>query len=192
MATATPPPAPNTTDRLAGQAKAGLSGMGKVLAGFRDFIARGNAVELAVGVAIGAAFGVVVTAITDGFIGPLVALVLQGQDLSNSLSWHWGDPKFSVGLILDALLKFLITAAVIYFVVVLPLNAWAKRRARGQEPVEEAPTEDVALLREIRDLLAAQPVPAALAATAVAEDAAPDEDAATPPSTLPPSFPPED
>ncbi len=156
MAAVTPEPTPS--ERLAGQAKAGLSGMSKVFAGFKEFISRGNAVELAVGVAIGAAFGLVVTGITDGFIGPLVALVLQGNDLSSSLSWTWGSSHFSVGLILDALLKFLITAAVIYFVVVMPLNALAKRRARGEEPAEEAPAEDVVLLREIRDLLAGRPM----------------------------------
>ena len=154
MAAVTPEPRPS--ERLAGQAKAGLSGMGKVFAGFKEFISRGSAVELAVGVAIGAAFGAVVQGITNGLIGPLVALVLRGQDLSQSLTWTWLGSHFSLGLVLDAVLKFLITAAAIYFAVVLPLNALAKRRARGEEPVEEAPPEDVELLREIRDLLAAR------------------------------------
>ena len=156
MAAVTPEPTPSA--RLADQARTGLSGMGKILAGFKEFISRGNAVELAVGVAIGAAFGLVVNAVTDGFIGPLVALVLRGRDLSESLTWTWLGSDFSVGLILDALLKFLIAAAVIYVVVVLPLNALARRRARGEEPAEPAPTEDVVLLREIRDLLAGRGV----------------------------------
>ncbi len=154
MAAVTPDPTPASA--LAGQARAGLSGMGKVFNGFKEFVSRGNAIELAVGVAIGAAFGAVVQGLTDGFIGPLVALVLRGQDLSKSLTWTWLGSHFSAGLVLDALIMFLITAAAIYFVVVLPLNALAKRRARGEEPVEEAPAEDVELLREIRDLLAAR------------------------------------
>jgi large conductance mechanosensitive channel len=148
------PAEPRPAGGFAERARAGLSGTGKVFAGFKEFVSRGNAIELAVGVAVGAAFGAVVQGIANGFIGPLVALVLRGKDLSHSLTWTWLGSQFSLGLVLDALLKFFITAAAIYFAVVLPLNALAKRRARGEETVPEVPAEDVELLREIRDLLA--------------------------------------
>lgn len=144
------------TPAVVAAAERSRSGLGKVFAGFRDFIARGNVIELAVAVAIGAAFGAVVTALTNGILGPLVAMVLRGQDLSKSWTWNWLGSEFSLGLVIDALLKFLITAAAIYFLVVLPINAWNKRRAAGIEPEPEAPAEDVELLREIRDLLAAR------------------------------------
>lgn len=182
---------PETTSaRFANQAKAGLSGLQKVFAGFKEFISRGNAVELAVGVAIGAAFGAVVTGLTNGFIGPLVALVLRGRDLSKSLGWNWLGTDFSAGLVLDALLKFAITAAAIYFFVVVPLNAWARRRAKAEEPEPEPLSEDTELLREIRDLLAARTGVTALRDRPGIDETATDEDAANPPGTLPPSFPP--
>ena len=98
MAAATPNP---STTEIVGGAKARLSGMTKVFAGFREFVSRGNAIELAVGVAIGAAFGVVVGDINKGFIGPLVAMILRGKDLSNSLTWNWLGSTFSFGLILE-------------------------------------------------------------------------------------------
>ncbi len=148
-----------TSDTPAGPVKREPSGFAKVFAGFREFISRGNAIELAVAVAIGAAFGAVVTALTNGLLGPLVAMILRGQDLSQSWTWNWLGSDFSLGLVIDALIKFIITAAAIYFLVVLPLNAWSKRRAAGIEPEPEAPAEDVVLLREIRDLLAARTTP---------------------------------
>lgn len=157
-------PEPTSSERLAGQAKAGLSGMGKVFAGFKEFISRGNAVELAVGVVIGAAFGAVISSLQDSLISPLIGWIFGQPNLTDlwdigPYSWQEGTPDhpispIKVGAILNALIQFLITAAAIYFLIVLPLNALAKRRARGEEPAEEAPPEDVVLLREIRDLLA--------------------------------------
>ena len=155
-------PEPRPTERLASS----LSGMGKVFAGFKEFISRGNAVELAVGVVVGAAFGAVITALQDDLISPLVGWIFGQPNLTDlwdigPYSWQQGTPghpisPIKVGAILNTLIQFLITAAAIYFLIVLPLNALAKRRARGEEPVEEAPAEDVELLREIRDLLAAR------------------------------------
>lgn len=142
-----------------------LRGLPKVFQGFKDFISRGNAIELAVGVVIGAAFTGVVTALQDGFIGPLIAAIFGEPDLSALGRFTINGATFSIGLILNALLQFLITAAAVYFVIVLPLNALAARRKRGEEEEPQAPAEDILLLQEIRDLLAARP------SLAVANDA---------------------
>lgn len=133
-------------------------GLAGVFQGFKDFISRGNAVELAVGVVIGAAFGTVVAAIQTGLISPLIAMIFGKPDLSQLwvISGRNGA-RIDVGLILNALLQFLITAAAIYFVIVLPLNKLAERRKRGIEAEPERPSEDILLLQEIRDLLAARP-----------------------------------
>jgi len=137
-----------------------------MLKGFRDFIARGNAVDLAVGLVIGVAFGAVITAIVDGVINPLIAAVFGKPDLSHVLTWTLNDQGtaakaddavLSFGLVLNALLNFLLVAAAIYFLVVVPLNALAARRAKGEPALDEAtsPTE-IELLTEIRDALQAQ------------------------------------
>ncbi len=132
-------------------------GLGAVFQGFKDFISRGNAIELAVGVVIGAAFGAVVTAIQEGLIAPLIAMIFGKPDISSLwvISGR-NDAEINVGLILNALLQFLITAAAIYFIIVLPLNKLAERRKKGVEAEPARPSEDILLLQEIRDLLAAQ------------------------------------
>lgn len=124
--------------------------------GFKSFIMRGNVVDLAVAVVIGAAFGKVVTALVEGFINPLVAAVFGQPNLAETMTFTINKAEFSIGLILDALLAFLFVAAAVYFFVVLPLNTLAERRKRGVEPEPTAPAEDVLLLQEIRDLLAAR------------------------------------
>ncbi|WP_431837730.1 large conductance mechanosensitive channel protein MscL [Cellulomonas sp. Y8] len=139
----------------------GARGAGKVLQGFKDFISRGNAIELAVGVVIGAAFSTVIAAIQKGFISPLIAMIFGKPDISEI--WVIGPinkATIDMGLILNALLQFLITAAAIYFFIVLPLNKLAERRKRGIEAEPARPSEDILLLQEIRDLLAAQSSPA--------------------------------
>jgi len=179
------------TDRLnAGLngARQGLQGTAKVFQGFKDFISRGNAIELAVGVVIGAAFGAVVKAIVDGLIGPLIAAIVGQNDLSQVWTFTINNAVFSFGLILNALILFLFTAAAVYFLIVLPLNALATRRKRGEEQEPAAPSEDILLLQEIRDLLAARPTPA------IVNDAgsgAPDvpNPRTDPPPSIPPSGP---
>jgi large conductance mechanosensitive channel len=171
----------NTTLRGAGDT---LKGTAKVFQGFKDFISRGNAVELAVGVVIGAAFGAVVKAIVDGLITPLIAAIFGNPNLDETFVFYVNDAKFSFGLVLNELILFLFTAAAIYFFVVVPLNALANRRKKGLEEEPAAPSEDILLLQEIRDLLAARPSPA------VANDATPGDGPVPPSSTLPPSIPP--
>jgi large conductance mechanosensitive channel len=126
-----------------------------MLKGFKEFIMRGNVVDLAVAVVIGAAFGAVVTAIVNSLINPLVAAIFGKADISKVLTFEINDAIFSIGAVLQALLNFLFVAAAVYFVIVMPLNKLAERRARGLEP-EPAPEElttDQQLLTEIRDAL---------------------------------------
>ena len=132
-------------------------GLGSVFQGFKDFISRGNAIELAVGVVIGAAFTSVVAAIQEGLISPVIAMIFGKPDISNL--WKIGpinEATINMGLILNAALQFLITAAAIYFIIVLPLNKLAERRKRGVEAEPAKPAEDILLLQEIRDLLASR------------------------------------
>lgn len=118
---------------------------------FKDFILRGNVVDLAVGVAIGAAFGALVAAFSAAFINPLIALVTGGDEVGGQFVVN--DVPFPYGAFITAIVTFLITAAAIYFVVVVPVNNLLERRKRGQEPEVQAPSEDIVLLQEIRDLL---------------------------------------
>ena len=128
--------------------------MNKVFQGFKDFIMRGNVVDLAVGIVIGAAFTTVITAFTDGFIKPLIQLMGGGTGVGAG-KWEAREGiYFDYATFLNAIITFLITAAVLYFLVVMPINWLAERRRRGEEPPPKAPSEDIVLLTQIRDLLA--------------------------------------
>jgi large conductance mechanosensitive channel len=107
--------------------------MANVLKGFKDFISRGNVVELAVAVVIGAAFGAVVTSFVENLVTPFIALIFGTQDFSN-LSFTISDTTFTYGVFLNALFSFVSIAAAIYFFVVLPLNKLEERRKRGEDP----------------------------------------------------------
>jgi large conductance mechanosensitive channel len=118
--------------------------------GFRDFVMRGNLVELAVAFVMGAAFASVVKAFTDLLIGA-ISKVLGGEPNFNDIQ-PGGLP---LGAFLTALVTFLIVAAVVYFFVVKPYEAARERFVKGEE--DAAPPEDVQVLKEIRDLLAGRP-----------------------------------
>ena len=129
-----------------------------MLKGFKEFISRGNVVELAVGVIIGAAFTAIVTSITDHIIQPLINSL--GSPDFGGLGFAITDSPetfLDFGAVITALINFLIVAAVIYFVIVAPINAVTERakRRQGVDPEEPAPTTEQ-LLGEIRDLLAAE------------------------------------
>jgi large conductance mechanosensitive channel len=128
-----------------------------MLKGFKDFIMRGNVVDLAVGIVIGAAFTSVVTAFTNAFLKPLIQLLGGGTGASAG-TWDVDGVKFDYASFINAVITFLLTAAVLYFLVVYPLNRLAERRKRGEEPPPEAPSEEVKLLTEIRDALVRQQV----------------------------------
>jgi large conductance mechanosensitive channel len=119
-----------------------------VLTGFKDFIMRGNLVELAVAFIIGGAFATVVTSFTAVILS-LIAKVTGGKN-PDMTSFKPGD--IPLGGFLTAAIAFLILAAVVYFLVVTPYNKLQERMARGEEPAPPAP--EIALLTEIRDLLA--------------------------------------
>ncbi len=129
-----------------------------MLSEFRDFIMRGNVVELAVAVILGAAFGAVVTAFAGAFITPLIALI-GGQPDFSDLKFTISGTQFPYGEFLNALIAFLIIAAIVFFLVVRPMNKLMARLKRTDEE-PEAPSAEVTTLIEIRDLLAAQRGPA--------------------------------
>jgi large conductance mechanosensitive channel len=124
-----------------------------VLKGFRNFILRGNVVDLAVGIVIGAAFTTVITQFTGSFLKPLIAVAGGGNDKTIGGRFTVNGQIFDWGAFINAVITFLITAAALYFLVVFPMNKLAERRKRGEEPPPEAPSEEVKLLTEIRDAL---------------------------------------
>lgn len=117
---------------------------------FREFIERGNVVELAVAFVMGVAFASVVSTFTERVINPLIGLVFSADDLDEL--WSFADGAGSVGAVIGAIINFLIVALILFFVVK------AYNAARGPEDDEAAedpgPSEEVGLLREIRDSLA--------------------------------------
>ena len=120
-----------------------------MLKGFRDFITRGNLIELSVAFIIGAAFATVVKTFAEmlmGFIGKI-----GGQPDFGEVTLA----EVNVGHFINAVISFLIVAAVVYFFVVTPYNKLQRRISKGEEPAP--PAADIALLTEIRDLLAGRP-----------------------------------
>jgi large conductance mechanosensitive channel len=101
--------------------------------GFRQFILRGNVVDLAVGVVMGAAFGTVVTALVKDFLTPLIAAVAGKPDFS-ALGFSINGTAFPIGDFINALVSFLLIAAAVYFFVVLPVNTLMARVKRGEAP----------------------------------------------------------
>ena len=120
-----------------------------MLKGFRDFITRGNLIELSVAFIIGAAFATVVKTFAEmlmGFIGKI-----GGQPDFGEVTLA----EVNVGHVINAVISFLMVAAVVYFFVVTPYNKLQRRISKGEEPAP--PAADIALLTEIRDLLAGRP-----------------------------------
>jgi large conductance mechanosensitive channel len=122
---------------------------------FRDFLLRGNVVDLAVAVVIGAAFGAVVASFVADIVTPLIAAIGGKPDFS-ALAFTINGSQFHYGRFINAVISFVIIAAAIFFLVVKPVGALMERRKAGLEPEAEAVPEDVALLGEIRDLLKAR------------------------------------
>ena len=127
--------------------------------GFKDFIMQGNVIDLAVGVVIGSAFTALIGAFVTNLIQPIINVF--GGDNAKGLAFRITNEAtvVDIGAILSAIIAFLITAAVVYFVFVLPISHARKldRKRRGLPEVEEtAVSEDIVLLTEIRDALTAQ------------------------------------
>lgn len=145
-----------------------------MLDGFKKFIARGNMVDMAVGVVMGAAVTSVVNALVDSIINPLVAAIFGKPDLSKTWNWtitNWAGENsvISFGSVLNALLNFLIIAAAVYFCIVVPINklrdmsekAMAKMKKDNEDVAASEPDlspeeQTVILLQDIRNSLAAQ------------------------------------
>lgn len=115
---------------------------------FKEFLLRGNVVELAVAVVIGAAFGALVASFVENLLTPLIAAIFGEQDFSN-LSFMINGSVFKYGVFINALITFLTVAAAVLFFVVRPYNWLQERRARGEEAPPE-PSEEVKVLTEIR------------------------------------------
>ena len=122
----------------------------KQLNGFREFIARGNVVDLAVGVIIGSAFGKIVSSIVDDILMPLIGIIIGGIDFT-SLSVKIGDATITYGNFVQNVIDFLIIAVCVYILISV-VNKITKKEEKKEEKVETKPA-DVVLLEEIRDLL---------------------------------------
>jgi len=116
--------------------------------GFKQFLLRGNVVDLAVGVVIGAAFGTVVTALVKGLLTPLIAAVVKQPDFS-AISFTINGSKFLVGDFINAIVSFVIIAAAVYFAVVLPMNALMARVQREDKPIQPSTKKCPECLSEI-------------------------------------------
>ena len=116
-------------------------GAGKTLGGFRTFILRGNVVDLAIGIVIGAAFSTVVNAFVSGIITPLIP-VSKNQTLSNWTVPIYNGGHIAIGTFINAVITFLIVAAVLYFFIVLPVNGLMNRFKPQEKPKEPDPTRE--------------------------------------------------
>ncbi|RDI31054.1 large-conductance mechanosensitive channel protein MscL [Lentzea flaviverrucosa] len=141
-----------------------------MLKGFKDFLMRGNVVDLAVAVVIGTAFTAIVTAFTTSLIKPLISSLGSTETKGLGIQLREGkeDTYLDFSNVINATINFVIVAAVVYFVLVLPIQKIQERRKRGEEAGPSEPT-NVELLIEIRDLLAAQQQP-----TTTVQNTAPD------------------
>ncbi len=137
--------------------------------GFKEFILRGNVIDLAVAVVIGAAFTAIVTAIVTSVFNPVIGALFDAEDLATALpvtipTVSGGEHTIYFGAVVAAIINFLIVAAVVYFALVLPVNhlkkvAFAKQKAAEEATPKDVPPTETELLIEIRDLLAGRPSP---------------------------------
>ena len=116
--------------------------------GFRQFIMRGNVIDLAVAVVIGAAFGAVVTAFVTNILTPLIAAIVGKPDFS-AFNVTLNGAVISYGIFLNALISFLLIAAAVYFFMVAPMNAWKVRAARSAIPADPTTKKCPECLSEI-------------------------------------------
>ncbi|MET4703355.1 large conductance mechanosensitive channel protein MscL [Frigoribacterium sp. UYMn621] len=141
-----------------------------VLKGFKEFILRGNVIDLAVGIIIGAAFTAIVTALVASIFNPIIGVLFNASDLTKAFqvtipAIGGGKPGvIAFGAVLAAIIQFLIIAFVVYFAIVLPVNhlgkiAFAKQKQEEEATPTDLPPTETELLIQIRDLLAGRPSP---------------------------------
>jgi len=125
-----------------------------MIQGFKNFVMRGNVVDLAVAVVIGAAFAPIITRIVEGLFTPLISRIFGQPNLDSVGNIDIGEGAvLAFGPVFTAILNFAAVAAAIYFLIVVPMNKFAERSASNEAAAEpEGPTE-IALLTEIRDAL---------------------------------------
>ncbi|GAA2028755.1 large-conductance mechanosensitive channel protein MscL [Yaniella flava] len=119
--------------------------------GFKDFIVQGNVMDLAVAVIIGAAFTQVVTALTDSVLMPLISALVGSPNFDEFAKITLNGNEIAFGVLLTAIVNFLLVAAAVYFAIVMPMNKLIEMRGKHAE--DDPVPEDIALLEEIRDEL---------------------------------------
>lgn len=136
--------------------------------GFKEFILRGNVLDLAVAVVIGAAFNAVVNSVVTSVFNPLIGAVFNASSLAKSFpltipTTAGGHAVIEFGAVIAALIQFLVVAVVVYFVFVMPMNVFKRRaemrKAAGQPADKDTPPTELEVLEQIRDLLAKGPGP---------------------------------
>lgn len=128
--------------------------MKKFMTEFKEFIAKGNVMNMAVGIIIGGAFTAIINSVVADIISPIIGLILGGVDFS-TVSFGIGDAQIMIGNLINAIITFLITAVVLFFII-KAFNKFDEMKKKEEEPApEEEPAvpEDIQLLTEIRDLL---------------------------------------
>jgi large conductance mechanosensitive channel len=106
-----------------------------MIKGFKQFLMRGNVIDLAVAVVIGAAFGAVVTSFVTNILTPLIAAIVGKPDFS-AFAVEVNGARIAYGVFLNALIAFFMVAFAVYFFIVAPVNAWNERRRRGEAPAD--------------------------------------------------------
>lgn len=139
-------PIPTTVKHLEEPAKGFING-------FKEFVARGNAMELAVGVVIGAAFTAVVNAIVEQFINPLVAGLAGEPNFDDVLAFKLGNALVQPGAVITAFVNFLLVALAVYVIIVIPMNKLNRKKDADDDA---KPDEQLIVLSEIRDLMKEQ------------------------------------
>jgi large conductance mechanosensitive channel len=119
-----------------------------MMSGFRQFLLRGNVVDLAVAVVIGGAFGAVITALVKGVLTPLIGALVGTPDFS-VLTFTVNGSQFLVGDVVNAIVSFVLISAAIYFLVIVPVNALTARRNRGEAPPDPTTRKCPECLSEI-------------------------------------------
>ncbi|THV24296.1 large conductance mechanosensitive channel protein MscL [Glycomyces paridis] len=125
-----------------------------MIKGFKEFLMRGNVVELAVAVVMGAAMTALVASFGEAFLNPLITLITGGAEVGGSFTVN--GVEFPYGAFINGMLVFFLTAVAVYFVIVLPMNTLRDKFMSTEEEAEVVREEQVVLLEEIRDLLREQ------------------------------------
>jgi large conductance mechanosensitive channel len=121
--------------------------------GFKEFIQRGNAIDIAVGVVVGGTFAKIVDSLLAGLISPLISATFGEPNLDAVGVFTINNANFSIGIILTALVNFLLISFALYTLIVVPMNKLRERQAAKAASAEEEVAADIALLTEIRDYL---------------------------------------